>query len=613
MDDRFREILDRTPTDPGVYMMKDKKGKLVYIGKARDLRARLRTYFNGGDPRPFARRLSRILGDVETVITRNEKEALLLENRLIKAHQPRYNIKLRDDKNFLSLRLDTRVDWPRVQVVRRQQRDGAQYFGPYHSASSVRQTLRILNKHFGLRTCPDRVLNNRSRPCLQYQIKRCPGPCVFDVDREAYNQSVREAVLFLQGKHQELKDTLSAKMESAAQNWEYELAGHYRDQIRDVERSLVRQEVETNRTIDQDVVGLYREGEQVVVELLYIRRGIINGTRRFSIDGKGIPNDELLCTFLMQYYGDGRVVPHEVLVPEPVEGEALVEEALSELRGTKVTVTQPQRGNRRALMEIAQRNAAQAFQESMDQAERRSQALGRLRDRLHLAVAPNRIECFDISNLQDTAIVGSMVVFQDGEPDKSSYRTFKVKSQPGQDDFAAMEEVLSRRIKRSREGTEPWPDLVVIDGGKGQLNRVLAAFANLGVHDVPVVSLAKSRLKSSGDNPEKVRTDERVFLPGAKDPIILRAHTDELHLMQQIRDEAHRFAITYHRKLRRKRAISSVLDRIPGIGEAKRQALLQHFGSISRIKAADADDLSAVPGISEALAHRIVAALGGRS
>jgi len=612
MNDLFKDILERTPTEPGVYLMKGKRnGKIFYVGKAVDLRARLRQYFTGADPRPFAQRLPRLLGDVETVLTRNEKEALLLENRLIKAHQPRFNVKLRDDKNFLSLRIDRKAEWPRVQVVRRQKRDGAQYFGPYHSAASVRQALRVLNKHFGLRTCPDHVLRNRSRPCLQYQIKRCPGPCVFDVDREAYELSVRESVMFLQGKQGELIASLKTRMAEASERWEYELAAHYRDQIRDVEKSLERQQVESVKAVDQDIIGLYREGEAVSIELLYLRKGIITGTRRYFFTSQE-PTDELLVSFVLQYYIDNAGIPHEVLLPERIPSQSTLAEILSEQRGTRVRISKPARGDRKALLEIAVVNAKQAFEEAAGKSEQRQAALEKLRSRLHLTALPTRIECFDISNFQETAIVGAMVVFTDGEPDKSQYRSFRVRTTGKQDDFAAMEEVLTRRIKRSQVGDEPWPDLMVIDGGKGQLGAVVRVLQDLGAHHVPVVSLAKSRLKETRDSGgEKVRTDERIFIPNAKDPIRLRTNTAELHLMQRIRDEAHRSAITYHKKLRKKQSLGSVLDRIKGVGPAKRRTLLKHFGSLSRVKAAGVDELADAPGVSEALARRIWDALQG--
>ena len=608
---QFKEILARTPLEPGVYLLKNKQGKIVYVGKATNLRSRLRSYFSGSDPRPFTKRLGRILGSVETIITRNEKEALLLENRLIKAHLPRYNVRLRDDKNYLSLRLDTRNEWPRVEVVRRQKRDGVRYFGPYHSASSLRQTLRILNRYFGLRTCPDHVLKNRARPCLQHQIKRCPAPCVLDIDRDAYVRSVKEAILFLQGKRKELLASLDRRMNEAASGWEYELAAHYRDQIADVERSLLRQQIESVRSVDQDVIGCYREGDAVAVAMIFVRRGIVTGTRRFQFSDQEIPTDELLASLIVQYYTETSEIPHELLVPELPESRATIAEVLSDLQGRKVRISQPKRGDRRALLDTARRNAEQAFIEATGAAKQRRDALVKLQAKLHLTHLPRRIECFDISNLGDTAMVGSMVVMVDGELEKKSYRHYRVKSIPEQNDFAAMEEVLARRVRRSQEGGDPWPDLIVIDGGKGQLNGVLRALEDLGAHHLEVVGLAKSRLREAGrgDNGDKPRTDERVFLPGVKDPIPLRVNTAERHLMERVRDEAHRFALAYHKKLRRKRSLGSALYRIPGVGETRGKALLHHFGSVGRLKAASVDEIEQVAGINAALARRIWDAL----
>ncbi|MBN1944907.1 MAG: excinuclease ABC subunit UvrC [Bradymonadales bacterium] len=613
MDERFQKILDRTPSEPGVYLLKNQKKKLVYVGKAKNLKVRLRSYFDGTDSRPFVRRLSRLLGDVETIITRNEKEALLLENRLIKAHQPRFNIRLRDDKEYLWLRVDVRVDWPRVVVIRRPQQDGPLHFGPYHSASAIRQTLRILNRYFGLRTCSDAVLKNRSRPCLQYQIKRCPGPCVFPVDRAAYHQHVLEAVLFLQGKERELVDVLRTRMEGAAEQLDFELAAHYRDQIRDVERSLERQQIEGADPVDRDVIGLYRQGDSILVELLMIRQGAMADTRRLHYSDQDLPDEEFLPSLLLQYY-DGEVeIPPEILVPIPVESVGPLGEILSERRQGKVSLACPQRGFCRALVATANRNAEQAFKEMVDATEHSEESLEKLQKRLHLPLVPRRIEGFDISNLGETAKVGSMVVFQNGEPERSSYRTFRIKSVAGQDDFASLVEVLTRRIKRSQRGLEPWPDLMVIDGGKGQLNGVVRAIDQLGAGHLEVVSLAKSRpeeAKEGGAGRDPGRTDERVFLPGIKDPIVLRPYTAELYLMQRIRDEAHRVALAYHQKLRKQRTLASVLDRIPGIGPQRRNALLKQFGSVGRIRRATPEQLADVEGISPTLALRIQQALG---
>ena len=610
MQQRFREILERTPLEPGVYLLKNKSGKIVYVGKATNLRNRLRSYFTGSDPRAFTKRMSQFLGSVETIITRNEKEALLLENRLIKAHLPRYNVKLRDDKNYLSLRLDARTDWPRVEVVRRQKRDGAKYFGPYHSASSIRQTLRVINRYFGLRTCPDKVLQNRARPCLQYQIKRCPGPCVFDISRAEYDRSVVEATLFLQGKRKELLASLNRRMKKAAKEWEYELAANYRDQIADVQRSLMKQQIESVRSIDQDVLGCYRAGDFVTIAMLFVRRGIVTGTHRFHFHDQEIPISELLRSFIVQYYTDTAQIPHELLVPELPESRTAVAELLTELQERKVRISVPKRGDRRALLETANRNAEQAFVEASGASKQRLDALSKLQARLRLTHLPQRIECFDISNLGDTAMVGSMVVMIDGELAPKRYRHYRVKSIADQNDFAALEEVLSRRVRRSQDGDEPWPDLIVIDGGKGQLNGVVRALEDLGAHHLEVVGLAKSRRRSTGDDSDTPQhTDERVFLPGVKDPVPLRVNTAERHLMERVRDEAHRFALVYHRKLRKKRFLSSALLRIPGVGDARARALLQHFGSIGRLKAATVDEIEQVAGINPRLARRIWDAL----
>ena len=611
MNARFKEILKRTPTEPGVYLMRTTTGKIFYVGKAANLRSRLRSYFSNADKRPFVKRLPRILGDVETFITRNEKEALLLENRLIKTHQPRFNIKLRDDKNFLSLRIDVRAQWPRVEVVRRQRRDGGEYFGPYHCATSIRQTLGILNKYFGLRTCKDSVLHNRSRPCLQYQIKRCPAPCVFDISRDEYRRSVGETILFLQGRHTELISSLQDRMEQAATRWEYELAAGYRDQIHDIKNSLTGQQVETIRSIDQDALGLYREGDLLSVEVLNIRRGVLSGHRRFVFSEQEQPDEEILTSFIVQFYSGHFTVPHEVLVPLSLPSAALLAEVLTEQQGRQVKVIHPRRGAKRSLVEAAVRNAQQAFNEELGIVERRRKELSKLQKKLHLTNLPRRIECFDIANLGNEAIVGSMVVFVDGEPDKSSYRAFRVRTVATQDDFASLVEVLSRRVKRSQQGDEPWPDLMIVDGGKGQLNRVLGAFEELGVHDLELVGLAKSRLKPTETESEHVaRTDERVYLPGAKSPIRLKPNTAERHLMERVRDEAHRFANAYSRKLREKRALGSSLERIPGIGAVRRRALIKHFGSVGRIKCATVDELAEVEGFSFGLAARVFRHIG---
>lgn len=663
-------LVERLPLEPGVYIMRDRKGRVAYVGKARSLRARVKQYFSGHDTRYFVPHLGDILGDIETIVTAHEKEALLLENNLIKQHRPRFNFKLRDDKQYLVLRLDPDAEWPRLELVRNIGDDGAKYFGPYHSATRARSTLRVVNRHFQLRTCTDYVLRSRKRPCLQYQIGRCPAPCVYEVDARAYGEQVQDVARFLGGRRAELLGSLEERMKTAAANLEFEVAARLRDQLRAVESSLQSQRVVGTTETNQDVIGLYREGGQVELVLMQVRAGVVLGTQGFSQKGMELPDREVLHGFLSAYYEAAPMIPDEVILPLDLaedDAEPLAE-WLRDKRGRKVTVIHPQRGDRRKLVSLANRNAASNFVTRRDQREDTEVGLARLRDRLGLSRIPERIECFDISHIQGSDPVASMVVFVDGMADKKLYRSFKIKGQEGtaqtsrqNDDFASMYEVLSRRIRRGLDGEdESWalPDLLVIDGGKGQLSRVVAAMQDLGVEvgegGIDVVSLAKERhdmvapsragLKQlqefkaareghSSPRPggtledyevararagaaqdaelvERVRP-ERVFKPGAKDPIVLAGGSSELFLMTRIRDEAHRFAITHHRKRRGKRQLKSKLDSIPGVGPALKERLIKHFGSVKAIKAADEKALIEVKGVGKALAGKIREHLGG--
>lgn len=597
--------LAEIPEHPGVYLMKDRKDRIVYIGKSVNLRARVRSYFTGGDTRPFVSRLTRVLSDIETVLTSNEKEALLLENNLIKQHKPRYNVMLRDDKTYLSLALDTKAKWPRVVVVRRSRRRGVRYFGPYHAAKAARQTLTLLNRHFMLRTCPDSTLNNRARPCLQYQIKRCPAPCVFDIDRDEYMEHVQEAILFLEGRSAELKGRLADKMNSASGELEFELAARYRDQIQAIDRVMEPQSAEVAHRLDQDAYGYYREGDRIVIQAMHVRRGKLESTRSFDFKDHEVPTAELFSSFLNLYYQGGGVIPHEVLLPVEIEDAAALGEMLGDLRGTKVAVLTPVRGRKRELVEGAARNAENSFLKAQTRDGHAADLVDKLQSRLKLSNTPTRIECYDISNFQGKQIVGSMVVFDEGEPDKASYRHFKIRTTDKQDDFASMYEVLTRRFKRTLEGDWPKPDLVVIDGGKGQLGQAVAVLTDLGIHDVDVVSLAKARVERDMMASEVVKSPERVFLPGRKNPVVLRQNSAELFLLTRIRDEAHRFAVTFHRKQRRRATIRSALDDVPGVGKARRKALLDHFGTLQKIKDATLEELAAVQGVSASTARAV--------
>jgi excinuclease ABC subunit C len=587
----------------------------VYIGKAKDLKSRVRSYFRAsGDTRAFVARLPYVLGDIEWIITANEKEALILENTLIKEHKPRYNVQLKDDKNFLSLRIDMDHPWPRVDVVRKQKKDGAKYFGPYHSASAIRRTLAVLNKHFRLRTCPDSVLNNRSRPCLQYQIKRCPGPCVFDLDRAEYLRHVQDAVMFLEGRGDELVDQLNSKMSAASEELEYELAAHYRDQIQAISKVLEQQVAVTTTQVDRDAFGFYREGDRLTIQVLFIRSGKLEGARSFSYKDQEFPDQEVISSFLNLYYSSGSDMPQEILLPIELEQSEVdsFEELLGEMAGRRVYMQTPQRGQKKALVDTAMTNAKHSFEDEHDKEDRAQDLLDKLAGRLNLRNYPERIECYDISNLQGKQIVGSRVCFMGGQPEKKEYRHYKLRTVSEQDDFASMREVLMRRFTKVVEKGDDAPDLVVIDGGKGQLGQAVTVLEDLGLHDIDLIALAKARNDKVGfQDPEVTSSPERVFVPGRKNPIVLKKNSAEMYLLERIRDEAHRFAINFHKKLRRKQTLRSSLDDVPGVGPKTRRNLLKHFGSLKKIKDAQVEALAKVDGVGESTAEEIRAYFNG--
>jgi excinuclease ABC subunit C len=607
---RLEEKLERLPADPGVYLMKDAAGEVIYVGKAVSLRSRVRSYFGrSSDTRAFIPFLDSILDDIDTVVVSNEKEALLLENELIKRYQPRFNVLLKDDKNFICLRLDPAGEWPRLEVVRRFKRDGAMYFGPYASASSIRETLRIINRYIQLRTCSDHVLRNRKRPCLLHQIGRCPAPCVYDVSREEYAQSVREVALFLEGRGGELLDMLRFRMKAAAQGLRFEQAARLRDQLFAIERSLERQKIATTEMVDQDVFSYHREADRLVIYVLYVRQGRLNGGPAFPFTRQEFPDEELLASFVNLYYHQDNVLPDEVLLPLRLEGGVEpLQELLTERRGRRVRVLVPQRGEKLRLVEMSAANARQALLDQRRSKDELDAVLERLRDRLHLSRTPHRMECFDISHFQGASIVASQVAMTDGELDRSRYRHFRIKSVQAQDDFASMYEVVSRRLRRGLADSD-LPDLLVIDGGKGQLASARAAMKDAGAQ-LDVVGLAKSRdLDVDDEAGAAARSPERVFVPDRKDPIVLPQNSPELFQLVRLRDEAHRFAITYQQKLMRGRNFRSVLEDIPGVGEGRKKALLRAFGSLKRIREASIEELAGEAGLGATLAERVHAHL----
>ncbi len=604
------EKLEHLPSGPGCYLFRDVEGVIVYVGKAKSLKSRVRSYFQAGtsDDRYFVPMLRHVVRDVETRITQSEKEAAVLENELIKTHKPRFNVKLRDDKDFLCLRLAPTGDWPRLETVRRPEADGARYFGPYHSATSARRTLHLVNKHFQLRTCGDTELYSRRRPCLQFQIKRCPAPCVYEVDREAYAAQVRAVELFLDGRHDELTAELERRMHEAAAAFEYELAGRFRDQLRAVASAREGQRVVSVQTIDQDALGLYREGDLAELVLCVVKKGHVVDTQSFELEKSELPSEELVAGFLGQYYGElhGGALPDEVLVPALPEASLGLAEWLAELRGKKVKVLVPKAGPRRQLIELATENARHAFREKRRASDAVEARLASLQERLRLPTTPHTIECCDISHLAGGDCVGAIVAMRDAVLDKKRYRSFRVKTTASGDDYAAMQEVLSRRFRRARDGDAEdapgWelPDLFVVDGGRGQLGVALAAAHDLGLHDLTIVGLAKERESATGE-----KLVDRVYLPGQKNGIPLGPQSAPLYLLAMLRDEAHRFANVGRERAGKKRVLRSELDDVPGIGPVAKKALLTAFGSVEAVRAASDEELLAVTSVT----RRHVAAL----
>jgi len=596
--------LSTLPTAPGVYKFTDKNGTVIYIGKAKNLRARVRQYARGGDGRPHVRFLLARVHDVEALVTRNEKEALLLEDTLIKQFKPRYNIRLKDDSSYWHVKLTQGDAWPRLLLTRKVVKDGAKYLGPFHSSAAVQDTLETIRKVFPLRTCSDGVFRNRTRPCLEYQIKRCLGPCTLPVDPDDYRNQIKNALLLLEGKSTQLVDELETRMAAAAEALRFETAARLRDQIRAVTKTAEKQQVATPLGSDQDVFGLYREGGLIEVQVLFVRGGKLVGNLGYGFDDNEFPDDEVLAELLSQFYQGRRFVPDEILLPFPLEDAAVRAEVLSERKGKKVGLSRPQRGDKLRLVEMAEENARHSFVEKRRGEEHREKTLDSLRRALRLRNAPKRIECFDISNIQGNLAVGSMVVFDECEPDKNRYRRFRIKTVEGADDFRMMYEVLTRRYTRA-VAEHDLPDLLVVDGGKGQLGVAVEVLRELAIDEVDVIGLAKMRTERDPFAEEVARSSERVFLPGRKNPVVLKPNATALFLLQRVRDEAHRFAITYHRQLRAKERLGSPLDTIRGVGPAKRRALLRHFGSLKRVRAAGPNELGQVRGITPALAEEI--------
>jgi excinuclease ABC subunit C len=623
--------LQTLPKRPGVYMMRNAQGDVIYVGKAAILRSRVRSYF--GSPRslePKTRHLVEEIADFEYIVTSSAQEALILEATLVKRHQPFFNVRLKDDKHYPYLKISLNEPWPRVEITRRVQPDGARYFGPYASAGSVRKTLDLVKKLFPWRSCTKVITGKDPRPCLDYFIHRCIAPCAGYCSKEEYDAVIRQVILFLEGRVDEVVRELRLKMDEAAEGLEFERAAVLRDQIQAVERVTERQTMATAAAVDTDVFGLARQDNQACVQVFFVRKGKVIGRDAFTLEGAADePEEQVMASFLKQFYQSATYVPRRLLLPILPAEAPLIQAWLSEKRGGKAELAVPQRGANRHLVATAEDNAREAFQVMRakwlaDTGKTRA-ALAELQEEMNLPTLPQRIECYDISNIQGTAAVGSMVVFLGGRPAAAQYRRFRIKSVAGANDYAMLQEVLRRRFKRaagaaarpepvggggeddgdrgstsSPRAEEPagqdesfgnLPDLVIVDGGKGQLSAALDAMRDLAVAHIPAAGLAKQR--------------EELFVKDVSEPIVLPRTSQALYLVQRIRDEAHRFAITYHRNVRQKAGIRSALDAVPGIGPKRKRALLRKFGSVARIREAQVDDIAATPGFTRALAEKV--------
>jgi excinuclease ABC subunit C len=588
------EKLQHLPDRPGVYLYRDGKSQVIYVGKAASLRARVRSYFQESRARDAKTdALVRQIADLEYVVTDNELEALMLEANLVRKHRPRYNIILRDDKHYPFLRLTTDEPFPRLLVARRVQSDGATYYGPFYPATAMRETLRLTRQLFPLRTCAITIDGRLERPCIQYAIRRCNAPCTGWETREGYARTVRDVQRFLEGRDEELARTLTQEMEEAAADLRFERAAVLRDQIQSLNKVRERQKIISTEEVDQDVVGVVRQGADACVELFFVRRGRLVGQEAFFFDRvSGWSDGEILSAFLRQFYRRSVVPAPEILTSEEVPEADLLAEWLASLAGRRVTLQAPQRGQRREFVAMAEANAALALQAHLLSRGNRQQLVQEdLQRALSLPGLPNRIEGYDISNIQGTEQVASMVVWENGGLKKDDYKRYRITTVAGADDFAALGEVLRRRFGRALEEGGVLPDLVLIDGGRGQLNAGMRALGEIGLDWLPVVALAKQQ--------------EEVYRPDSREPLALDPTSPALQTLQRVRDEAHRFAITYHKKLRTRRTLQSVLDAIPGVGPTIRTHLLKTLGSARRVREASVAELAAVPRVTPRMAQRI--------
>jgi excinuclease ABC subunit C len=601
--------LNSLPTRPGVYMFRDAAGRLLYVGKAINLRNRVRSYFRDSPASRKVERMVREIADFEITVVESELEALILECSLIKTHRPHYNVKLRDDKQYPLIRVTTAEPWPRADIVRHRRDDGNEYFGPWTDSSSVRNMLALLNKLFPFRTCPREITGNDPRPCLQFHIKRCLGPCIGATTYDEYRAMINRMCRFLGGRYEEVVAELTAKMEQAAEELSFERAAYFRDQIRTIEKIMERQRVFGANKQDADLVAFARDNGQTCVQIFFVRGGRMVERATFPLlNTQDESSQTILTAFLKQFYDRAAHVPPEILIPNELDESSVIQEWLHRTRGSTVVIRVPRDADETERLKLVEENAVEALAQMkakwLADDTKTSAALGELADYLDLLDPPQRIECYDISNTQGAFVVASMVVFEHGQPRRDQYRRFRIKSVEGPNDFASMQEVLRRRFRRAKpelplgqengtpdKGWKTLPNLVIVDGGKGQLSAAWEVFSELDVQNVTLVGLAKEH--------------EEIFTVGNSEPVILPRASEGLYLVQRIRDEAHRFANTYHQTLRAKAALKSPLDEVPGVGPKLKQSLLRSLGSVDAIRSAGDDDLLAVKGMN----RRVLTAL----
>jgi excinuclease ABC subunit C len=594
------EQLRGLPASPGVYLFKDAEGNIIYVGKAAHLRHRVGSYFGTGQKlTPKLQQLVSRVNDLEYFVTTSEQEALILELNLIKRHHPRYNVRLKDDKTFPYLKIGVSEDWPRVFVTRRLEADGGRYFGPFASARSVRQTLKLIKGIFPFRSCSKPITGTDSRPCLEYHIGNCLAPCIGVVSREEYAEVIKQVILFLEGKQERVVQQLESEMDKAAEALDFEKAGRLRDQIQAVERVVEGQRIATTVKGEQDVIAFAQDKDQAYVQVFFIRNSKLIGRESFLLQGtRDEEPSQIMTSFIKQFYASSPHIPPLLLLQHPAEDKATIQDWLGGKRGGKVNIQVPRRGNKKQLVKIVAENARQGLEQlkikQLASPAALPEALEEIKRELNLPRLPSRLEGYDISDIQGMAAVGSMVVFDKGKPKPAHYRRFRIKTVTGADDYAMLREVLRRRFKRAGAAADTWairPDLVLIDGGKGQLNAGREAMQEMGAGSIPIASLAKE--------------NEEIFVPRRAEPIILPRSSPGLQLLQRLRDEAHRFALGYHWRIHKRGTFASALDGIPGIGPRRKRALLRQFGSVRAIKGASVKELAAARGMTESLARKI--------